>query len=61
MTHFIQWKDPQDVYHYFSTHSDIQSCLMPGDDWYSGVTSIHQVADPKGECHCIPFFLIWVC
>ena len=49
MTQFIQWKDPQGVYHYFSTHSDIQSCRMPSDDWCSAVTSINQVADPKGN------------
>ena len=56
MTHFIQWKDPQGVYHYFSTHSDIQSCRMPSDDWFSAVASIHQVADPKGNVIALLIF-----
>lgn len=49
MTHFIQWEDLQGVYHCFSTHSDIQSCRMPSDDWCSAVASIHQIAVPKGN------------
>ena len=49
MTHFIQWKDHQGVYHYFSTHSDIQSYRIPNEDWRSAVKTIHQVADPKGN------------
>ncbi len=49
MNYFIVWKDPQGLYHHFSTHSEVQSCRMPSDDWSSADKSIHQVKDPRGS------------